>query len=223
MNAVDILRIYIAFFVLHLLVDWLLEYLNFSSAKARFSKVPEFFSDWISLDKYQSSLRYTWAKQKLGLLSGLASSLFLLVFIFLSWFGELDSYLREQISSDYFRGLVYIFLLSGIFSLVSLPFSLYRQFVIEERFGFNRMTLGLWLSDLIKSILISVILLSPLLLALFWFIDSLGSWWWFWAWALMLVFQLLMVIIFPTLIAPLFNKFEPISRWTAKRVNCSIS
>jgi STE24 endopeptidase len=95
-------------------------------------------------------------------------------------------------------------------SIVDLPFSWYRQFRIEERFGFNRMSIGLWLVDLTKSMLLMAALGLPLVAAVIWLMQSAGSTWWFWAWLLWISFNALVLVLYPTVIAPLFNKFEPL-------------
>jgi STE24 endopeptidase len=103
-----------------------------------------------------------------------------------------------------------------MFSLFSLPFSLYRQFVIEERFGFNRMTWKLLLLDISKGALLSIIIMTPLLYGLFWFMDRAGNFWWIYAFAGFSLFQLVVMILYPTLIAPLFNKFSPLEEGSLK-------
>ena len=111
------------------------------------------------------------------------------------------------------------FSISLVFAAVSIPFSLYSQFVIEERFGFNKMTFGLYLWDMLKSALISVLLFTPLILGLFWFMDRAGDLWWVYGFLGVAAFQLLIMVIYPTVIAPLFNKFKPLEDGSLKDDN----
>jgi STE24 endopeptidase len=94
--------------------------------------------------------------------------------------------------------------------LIDLPFTLYQTFVIEERFGFNKMTLRLWLTDLFKSSLMGTLIGLPLAAMILWLMASAGGLWWLWAWSVWMGFNLLLLLIFPTFIAPLFNKFQPL-------------
>jgi STE24 endopeptidase len=107
---------------------------------------------------------------------------------------------------------VAMFAVAGIvFGIANLPFSWWHTFVIEERFGFNRMTLKLWLSDLAKGLAVAIVLGLPLLVVVLWLMRAAGPWWWMWAWAAWMAFQLLVLVLFPTVIAPLFNKFTPLA------------
>ena len=111
--------------------------------------------------------------------------------------------------SDWLRPLGFVLLVALIGSIIDLPLSWYRQFRLEERFGFNRMTPRLWLSDLIKGFVVSLVLGVPLLAAILALMRSAGPAWWLWAWLLWVGFNLAVLVLYPTLIAPLFNKFEP--------------
>jgi STE24 endopeptidase len=100
------------------------------------------------------------------------------------------------------------------FGLISgaldLPFTLYNTFKIEERFGFNKMTVKLWLADLLKSTVVGIVVGLPILALILWLMGSAGSLWWLWAWAVWMGFNLLILVLYPTVIAPLFNKFQPL-------------
>ncbi len=109
-------------------------------------------------------------------------------------------------------------MVSLFFSLVELPISLYRTFEIEERFGFNKSTLKLWVFDRLKGVILSGIIATPLLLALFWFMDRAGPWWWVYASVTVVLFQLVLVYVFPVWIAPLFNKFTPLEGVLSDRI-----
>ena len=102
-------------------------------------------------------------------------------------------------------------------SLIDIPFSLWRQFVIDQRFGFNRMTLGLWMSDQVKGMAISLIIGMPFLALVLWMMQQTGQYWWLWVWATWMIFQLSVMVIWPTWIAPLFNRFEPLQEGEVDR------
>jgi STE24 endopeptidase len=122
----------------------------------------------------------------------------------------LDQWVRDIIGSPITCGLLYIGILFFGKTIVSLPFSVYSTFVIEERFGFNKTTAILYVADLAKKIALSVILGGPLLAAVLAFFEYAGSWAWFYCWALVIVFMIIMQYVAPTWIMPLFNKFKPL-------------
>jgi STE24 endopeptidase len=110
--------------------------------------------------------------------------------------------------------LLVSFVLIG--SLMDLPLTLYQTFVLEERFGFNKMTLTLWLTDLLKSSVMGALIGLPIAALILWVMGAAGSLWWLWAWGLWMGFNLLLLVIYPTLIAPIFNKFQPLEDETLK-------
>jgi STE24 endopeptidase len=113
--------------------------------------------------------------------------------------------------------------------LIDLPLTLYQTFVIEHRFGFNKMTLRLWLADLLKSTLMGLVIGLPIAALILWLMGSAGRYWWLWAWGAWMGFNLLLLLIYPTFIAPLFNKFRPLddealrSRVTALMQRCGFA
>ena len=110
---------------------------------------------------------------------------------------------------DWLRPLGFVMAVALIGGLIDLPLSWYRQFQLEERFGFNRMTVRLWIADLLKGFVLSSVLGLPLLAGVLALMRSAGSGWWLWAWLLWVGFNLAVLVLYPTVIAPLFNKFEP--------------
>src|SRR5690606_34024820 len=112
---------------------------------------------------------------------------------------------------DLLRQLLLLGSVALLLGVLGLPFTLWRQFKLEARFGFNRMTPGLFVSDLLKGIFIALVLGTPLTAAILWLMASAGDLWWVWAWGLWTAFNLLLLFIFPTFIATLFNKFTPLS------------
>lgn len=122
------------------------------------------------------------------------------------WLGVFDG-------GGYLYGVALIASVALIGGLVDLPFSLYGQFGIEQRFGFNKMTFGLWLLDLAKMTLVACVLGLPLLLAVLWLMERAGTYWWVWTWLLWMAFSLLLQVIVPTFIAPLFTSSN---RWPTR-------
>ena len=202
-----ILIVYVSFFTLQFILERLLTALNLKYVHDHGERPPQPLSGYLDTESYRKSVNYTLKSGKFGLLAASVSSLFLLFMVLSGGLGKIEFLFRLLRVGSYIRGILYIYSISALFSLVSLPFSLYSQFVIEQRFGFNRMTIRLFLLDLLKGLLISVLLITPLLYALFALMDTAGKYWWIWAFSLITIFQLVLTILYPTLIAPLFNKF----------------
>lgn len=173
--------------------------------------VPAEFAEKISLDAHQKAADYTIAKTKFGLLSLFVSVLVLVAFTLFGGLQLLSVSLYKYLGD----GMSYQLSLLAAFALISgaldLPFDLYRQFVLEEKFGFNKMTLKLFFSDMIKGSLLGAAIGLPLVWVVLSLMDQSGDLWWFYAWLVWSGFQLLMMLIFPTWIAPLFNKFTPLA------------
>ena len=210
MKPQAILTLYLVLFALEYLWETLLTVLNIRHVRAHAQAPPEPFRGVIDQETYRKSVDYTLTRNRFALISDTASSIFLLLVILSGSLGWIDTFLERFQLHPYLHGIVYIFVLSAVFGLFSLPFTLYSIFVIEERFGFNKMTWKLFLIDGIKSLILSVVIMTPLLYGLFWFMDATGKYWWVWAFLFLAGFQLLMVVIYPTVIAPWFNKFSPL-------------
>ena len=175
--------------------------------------VPTAFANTISLAAHQKAADYTTAKARLGLLEMAFGAAVLLGWTLLGGLDALSQAINNSGLSGY-GALVPQLALLAIFGLISgvldLPFTLYSTFKVEERFGFNKMTLKLWLGDLLKSIAVGVVIGLPIVALILWLMGSTGSLWWLWAWAAWMGFNLLALVLFPTVIAPLFNKFKPL-------------
>jgi STE24 endopeptidase len=175
--------------------------------------VPQAFADRVSLPAHQKAADYTMAKLRFGLLADTANAAVLLAWTLLGGLDALNVVVREAVAPRwgglaYELALVSAFLFIGM--LIDLPLDLWRTFRIEQRFGFNKMTPLLFVADMAKSILLSVLIGGPLLAAVLWLMHAAGHAWWLWAWALLTAFQLLAMVLYPMLVAPLFNKFEPL-------------
>jgi STE24 endopeptidase len=178
--------------------------------------VPAAFAGRIALDAHRKAADYTVAKQKLARLETLADAALLLVWTIGGGLAALVAWTGGLSVAPLWQDLALLLLLAVIGGIVMLPFSWWQTFVVEERFGFNRMTFRLWLADLAKGTLVGAVLGVPLLLLVLWLMGSAGGLWWLWVWAAWMAFQLLVLVLYPTVIAPLFNKFSPLPAGDAR-------
>lgn len=175
--------------------------------------VPASFAAIIALASHQKAADYTIAKARLGMLETAFGTALLLGWTLLGGLDALNQALLNSGLADYGSLVPQLALLAAfglISGLLDLPFTLYSTFKLEERFGFNKMTLKLWLADLVKSTLVGAVIGLPIVALILWLMASAGSLWWLWAWAVWMGFNLLALVLFPTVIAPLFNKFKPL-------------
>ena len=175
--------------------------------------VPPAFAATISLASHQKAADYTLTKARFGLLELAFGSAVLLGWTLLGGLDSLNQALANSALAQWGPLATQMALVAG-FGLISgaldLPFTLYSTFRIEERFGFNKMSLQLWLADLFKSTLVGMVIGLPIVALILWLMDSAGPLWWLWAWAVWMGFNLLVLVLYPTVIAPIFNKFKPL-------------
>ena len=205
--------------VLGLLVKFYLTSRQIRHVMQHRDEVPAAFAATISLESHQKAADYTVTKSRFGLLEIAFGSAVLLGWTLL---GGLDTLNRAigTLGLEAYGSLVPQLALLAAFvvinGLLGLPFTLYSTFKIEERFGFNKMTLSLWLTDLVKSTLVGVVIGLPIVALILWLMGSSGRLWWLWAWSVWMGFNLLVLVLYPTVIAPLFNKFKPLEDETLK-------
>ncbi len=186
--------------------------------------VPEAFAARIGIVAHRKAADYTVAKQRLAMLHSVVDALLLLAMTLGGGLAAIVAWTETLAIGPLWRDVAMFAMAGVIFGAVSLPFSWYHTFRIEERFGFNRMTLGLWLSDLAKGLAVALVLGLPLLVLVLWLMRVAGPYWWLWAWGAWMAFQLLILVLYPTLIAPLFNKFTPMGESPAReRVEALLS
>ncbi len=174
--------------------------------------VPAAFAERIALAAHQRAADYTLARQRLAIVELAIGTAFLLGLTLcggLQWLH--DALLDALPQAPFVRQLLLVLLAMVAAGLVELPVSLYRQFVLEERFGFNRMTLALYLVDLLKGALVGAALGVPLVAAVLWLMQRSGDAWWLWVWLVWMAFNLFVLLLYPTVIAPMFNRFEPLA------------
>ncbi len=177
------------------------------------SQVPVAFHSTVTLEAHQKAADYTLAKGRFGLLALAVGSAALLGWTLLGGLDALNTLLLNQLQPvvgnlGYQLALLAAFVVIG--SLIELPLDWYSTFRIEQQFGFNRMTLGLWLADMAKGSLVGALIGLPLAAGILWIMGNSGGLWWLYAWAAWVAFNLVLLVLYPTVIAPLFNKFEPL-------------
>ncbi len=172
--------------------------------------VPPRFQSTVSLAAHQKAADYTVAKTRFGLLELAFGGAVLLGWTLLGGLDALNQWLAARLGVGMVQQLALMAVFAAVGGLLELPFALYHTFVIEERFGFNKMNLRLWLADLAKSTVVGAVIGLPVAALILWLMGATGSYWWLWAWGVWMAFNLLLLLIYPTFIAPLFNKFRPL-------------
>ena len=176
--------------------------------------VPAAFATSVSLAAHQRAADYTLAKGRFGLLTTAFGTAVLLGWTLLGGLDALNLVLRDLLQPR-FGDLAYQLALLTAFALIGalldLPFEWYSTFRIEQQFGFNRTTLRLFVGDLLKGAAVGAVIGLPLAALVLWIMGATGAWWWLWAWGAWVAFNLLIMVVYPTVIAPLFNKFEPLA------------
>lgn len=175
--------------------------------------VPAAFVGTVTPEAHRKAADYTLAKGRFGLLTTAFGSAVLLGWTLLGGLDALNLALRDALlpgwgAMAYQLALLAAFVLIG--SVLELPFEWYSAFRIEQRFGFNRMTMKLWIADLVKGALVGAVIGLPLAALVLWIMGATGGLWWLYAWVAWVGFNLLLLVIYPTVIAPIFNKFEPL-------------
>ncbi|MCR4303040.1 MAG: M48 family metallopeptidase [Gallionella sp.] len=179
-------------------------------------QVPAAFRDKIQLSDHQKAAGYTSAKTRLGMLSALFDAALLLVFTLAGGIQFIAGLCNAWFSAPLMQGVAAIVSVLLISALLEAPFGMYQTFVIEARFGFNKMTFMLYLKDALKGLLIGAALGLPLLFCVLWLMERMGSYWWLYVWLVWVLFSLLILFIYPSFIAPLFNKFTPMQNEAMK-------
>lgn len=183
------------------------------------AKVPASFAENISLEDHQKAADYTTAKVKFGRLPLFYEVTLLLIWTLGGGLQWLDQNILALDLNPIFTGISVILVFSFISSMLDLPFSLYSTFVIEEKFGFNRTTIKTFISDMLKGSLLGLAIGVPLLYVILWLMEQTGDQWWIYTWLVISGFSVFMMWVYPTWIAPIFNKFEPLEEGdTLKRI-----
>lgn len=194
---------------------WLSE-LNRRHVLAHADAVPDAFREIIDEPTYKKSVDYTLAKARFGNIEEAYSTLILLIFLFSGVLPFAFHFFGGHYGTSAWSMAAFLFAVGFAMSLPGLPFDWYDQFRLEEKFGFNTTTPKTWWLDRVKGLLLALLLGYPLLVLILKIVEWAGAHWWLWAWAAMLAFQLLMLVLAPVLIMPLFNKFTPLPEGTLR-------
>ena len=193
------------------------------------NQVPSAFTQTITLQAHQKAADYTIAKARLGLIDLALGAAVLIGWTLLGGLSWLNQILMVWLGGGMVQQLALLAAFVIVSGVIDLPVTLYRTFVLEERFGFNKMTAQLWLADFLKSSVIGALVGLPIAALILWMMNATGSFWWVWAWGVWMGLNLLMLLVYPTYIAPLFNKFSPLEdkalkdRVTALMARCGFA
>lgn len=201
----------ISLFLARFAAAYLLRYLNLRHLKRYGTTVPEGFAGAIDREALEKSARYTLEQHRVGLAESIYDSALLLAFLFTPLLTLYDQWIASLSGSYLVQGLLFMLLIFLAQSILEIPFSLYNTFHLERRYGFNTTSPGLWLSDFLKSMLISALLMAILVSAALLLVRHSPELWWLWVWAFFALFSITMIYLSPYVIEPLFSKFEPLS------------
>lgn len=198
-----------------LLRSWLNQR-QMASVKAHRDRVPAPFADQIALAAHQKAADYTVARGRINRWETLWDAVIALALTLGGGIEAVDEIWRKAGWSEVWHGTAVVLSVMLIVSVAGLPFSIWRTFGVEARFGFNRVTAGLFIADLLKGFALSLVLGGPLLFVILWLMQQAGSVWWIYAWVVWVAFTIFITWAWPTFIAPLFNKFSPVQDQTLR-------
>jgi len=203
----------LAVIFIHYALDTFVSLVNI---KALSPHLPEEFSDSYDQSKYRESQNYTKATTKLSIFENSLSTALTVIFLLGGGFNLIDRFARLFDFGSIVTGLIFTGCLIALSFLISLPFNLYSTFRIEERFGFNRTTAAVYVTDTLKGFALAIALGSPLLACILWFFENGGAYAWLYCWAGVALFGIILQFLAPILIMPLFNKFTPLEEGSLK-------
>ena len=204
-------KIILLLFVLVVAFRYVLRSLNLSHLKIHGHIVPPEFAGAVDPALLARMSDYTVENSRLNLLESIFDSILLLIFLFWGFLALYDQWITTLTPSFLWGGVLFVLVLQFAQTVLGIPFSLYRTFRIENKYGFNTMTPRLWITDLLKSLAIGTVITVIVVLAALAMVQASPQWWWFWVWLFLLAFGIFMMYIAPYVIEPLFFKFEPLS------------
>jgi len=210
MTTLHFTYIFISALALTTLTKLWLSQRHLTHVAAHRDTVPDVFSGKIQLTDHQKAADYTSVKTRFDRLGVLFDVILLLSFTLAGGIQLIANLCNEWFNTPIIQGAATITIVMVLYSILESPFNLYRVFVIEARFGFNKMTFMLYIKDALKGIVIAIALGLPLLLGVLWLMERMGTYWWLYVWLVWLSFSLLLLFIYPSFIAPMFNKFTPL-------------
>jgi STE24 endopeptidase len=211
MSSLAFSVLFVVFFMLTLGLRFWLANRQIRHVLRHRASVPAEFAPKVPLETHQKAADYTVAKTRFGIAALLWGGLVLVGFTLLGGLQALSSALLPLAGPGMTHQLLLVAAFAVVSGVLDLPFEYYRQFVLEERFGFNKMSVKLWIADGIKGAAVGAVIGLPLLWVVLKLMESTGALWWFWTWLVWSGFQLLMMVLYPSVIAPLFNKFTPLA------------
>ena len=216
MNSFQFSALFISALLLTTIAQMWLARRHLTHIHAHRAQVPSDFREQINLSAHQKAADYTSDKTRLTMLSTPFNALLLFVFTLGGGVQRIADLWLTTVTNSLIQGLAVILTVLLLSSLLEMPFSLYRTFVIEVRYGFNKMTLAMYLADAAKGLLLGALFGLPLLFGVLWLMERMGASWWLYVWGVWVTFNLLLLFIYPSFIAPLFNKFTPLQDETLK-------
>ncbi|HLX61350.1 MAG TPA: M48 family metallopeptidase [Planctomycetota bacterium] len=209
--------VFLVFFALEVILERALALLNVLHVKAHAARVPDALKNIVSEETYRKSIDYTLARARFGHVAAFEGAVLKLVFLFSGLLPWLSGFVQTHVKNEYLSGAAFLMLFGFIGAVASTPLDLYNTFEIEAKFGFNKTTFRTWLLDRVKAAALSVLIGVPFIVTLLWLTLRAGPLWWLWAALFMIGFQFLLMILYPLLIAPLFNKFTPLEEGELSR------
>jgi STE24 endopeptidase len=214
MNPTTVSIVFAAALLASVLVQFWLATRQMRHVAAHRDSVPAPFAGAVTPDAHRKAADYTLAKGRLGLLQSAFGAAMLLGWTLLGGLDTLNTWVLDAVLPTWGAMAYQLALLAG-FALISgaidLPFEWFSTFRIEQRFGFNRMTLRMWAADMAKGVAVGAAIGLPLAALILWLMGAAGARWWLWAWGAWMTFNLGLLVLYPTVIAPIFNKFEPLA------------
>jgi len=203
--------ILLTFYLIIVAFGYWMKFLNLGQLKKYGHQIPEPFEGHIDGELLKKTSDYTFEHSRFGYFESIFDNILLIVFLFGGLLALYNGWIVSLNLSFILTGILFFFLLSFVSSILDIPFDLYTTFKIENKYGFNTTTVKIWITDFIKSTIISIILMAIMGGIGFWLIKTSPNYWWIWLWAFFLVFSLFLMYISPYVIEPLFNKFTPIA------------
>ena len=209
MNEILFSNIFLTLLILSCATEVYLSIRQNNSAIKHSLTVPNDFKKIIKIKDHTKAAAYTSAKTKINIVGLMVQALFLYLITLGGWINEFNTIISAYFSSEIIQGVALILIIMILSSLIELPLGLYKTFIVDEKFGFNKMTLSLFISDLFKQSMVSLIIVVPVIYVALWIFGNLGESWWIWLWVFFSIFNVVMLAVYPLYIAPLFNKFNP--------------
>ena len=200
--------------ILSYALDTIVSFLNLQSLSPR---LPEEFADVFDQEKYARSQEYTRVTTRFELVQSTIMIILTIPFILLGGFNWIDTYARAPGFGVIITGLLFTGILALLSGIINLPFSIYSTFVIEEQFGFNKTTVKTFIFDIFKSVVLGILIGSPLLAFILWFFETGGQLAWLYCWLVVVLFIVVLQFLAPVVIMPLFNKFTPLEEGELKK------